>query len=105
MFVNLTPHSLNIIGTNGDVVTVPPSGSVARVSTQRVAGPQVDGIDTYRVTFGQVEGLPEPVPGTILIVSGMVAARVCRDDVFAPGELVRDSAGQPTGCKGLTCSG
>ena len=113
-FVNLTPHTITVVLDNTSVV-FPASGNVARVSTSRVSGPtlRIYGdsvaahrrIQTSRVEFGAVEGLPDPVDGTVYIVSGMVAARVNRPDVFAPGELVRDANGQPIGCKGLTCSG
>lgn len=47
-------------------------------------------------------GLPEPEAGTVLIASAMVADAVRRPDVMSPGELVRNEAGQPIGCKGLT---
>jgi hypothetical protein len=108
-FVNLTPHAITVVLDNTSV-QFPASGNVARVSTSRVSGPTLTAynsvsIQTSRVEFGAVEGLPDPVDGTVYIVSGMVAARVNRPDVFAPGELVRDANGQPIGCKGLTCSG
>lgn len=103
--VNLTPHALNIHSSNGAVREVPASGTVARVATRRVPGPCVDGIDTFSVEFGEVEGLPAPAADTVYVVSGMVAARINRADVFAPGELVRDEKGQPCGCRGLSASG
>jgi hypothetical protein len=98
--VNLTPHAIVLRGSAGDT-TVPPSGTIARVSstpgvlTERtgipvpVAGP---------TTFGDVTGLPAPEDGTIYIVSGLVAGRVARSDVFAPGtgpadNPVRDEKG------------
>jgi hypothetical protein len=84
---------------------VPPSGKVARVATRRVPGPSVDGIDTFAVEFGEVEDLPAPAADTVYVVSGMVAARINRTDVFAPGELVRDEKGQPCGCRGLSACG
>jgi len=103
--VNLTPHALNIHSSNGSVREVPPSGTVARVATRRVPGPSVDSIDTFAVRFGEVEGLPAPAADTVYVVSGMVAARINRADVFARGELVRDEKGQPCGCRGLSASG
>lgn len=95
--VNLTPHTVRLNrGTE-----FPPSGQVARVKVRHPHhawlsdGP--DGtlelndeffgsaIPVYRPVFGQVEGLPEPVKGTVYIVSGVVAA-ACRDrdDVVCP---------------------
>ena len=108
--INLTPHAINIVQFDGGVVLLPASGQVARVATSRASGQTLIwgdsvSIQTSRVEFGEVDGLPDPVDNTVYIVSGMVASRVNRSDVFAPGELVRDAAGAVIGCKGLTCSG
>lgn len=100
MFVNLTPHALNIHTGNG-VVTLAPSGTVARVATVNEEVDDVGGIPTVRTSFGEVTGLPEPVEGTVFIVSGMVASAAPRGDVMSPGDLVRDESGRPCGCKGL----
>lgn len=101
--VNLTPHDLQIVLADGAVRQIPKSGNVARVATTRAAGPDVDGISTSSTTFGDVEGLPPAAAAMVYVVSGMVAAR-CGDraDVFAPGELVRDEAGNVVGCRGLS---
>lgn len=100
MFVNLTPHSLNIHTGNG-VVTIAPSGEVARVATVSVEADPIGGIPTVTTSFGEVTGLPEPVEGTLFIVSGMVASAAPREDVLSPGDLVRDESGRPVGCQGL----
>lgn len=105
--VNLTPHTINII--NGDQnVAIPPSGAIARVSssTEQVGEVEVTGM-SIPVTvskFGDVVGLPEPTEGTIFVVSGMVAGQVSREDVFSPGEQVRNSDGVVIGCKTLSRS-
>ena len=105
-FVNLTPHVINIHG-DGDVCPVAPDGRVARVSTTSIeiaggCGP----FALVATVYGEVTGLPDPVVDTCFIVSSMVADRVLdRDDVVAPGELVRDAQGNPIGCKGLKTSG
>ena len=103
MIFNLTPHDLTIVLADGAVHRIAKSGNVARVATNRAPGPAVDGIPTWVTTFGDVEGLPPSAPDTAYVVSGMVAAR-CGDrtDVFAPGELVRDDAGNVVGCRGLS---
>lgn len=116
--VNLTPHALSIItghveaddiGNAEVVVDLPPSGSLARVQEIRTpADPVITAavaIPTTRVTYGNLTGLPDPVEGTVYVVSGMVLAALgdSRPDVMAPGPLVRDEAtGQPIGCQGLT---
>lgn len=97
--VNLTPHVIRIQLSDESLVDFEPSGTVARVATKEVdAGilsadtlqgataryPLTD-ISLSRVEYGEVEGLPVPVEGTVYLVSGMVAARVpMRGDVYAP---------------------
>lgn len=103
MIVNLTPHTINIFDGDGrHVIDVPPSGTVARVSTQRVVIGAHEGVFLYRTVYGTVQGLPKAVPGTIFVVSGLVRAAAARDDVWQPGELLRDDAGRPVGCIGLS---
>lgn len=101
MLVNLTPHVLNIHTPSG-VVVVPPSGTIARC--QAITSPmgEVDGVPVVSTGFGPVVGLPGPVPGTTYVVSGLVASAARREDVLSPGELVRNEAGQPIGCRGLS---
>ena len=100
--VNLTKHALNIHDKSGGVVTVPPSGVEARVSSETTIVGQVNDIAVSFAKFGKVTGLPPEKEGTVYVVSGMVLTAVPnRHDVFAPGQLVRDDAGRPIGCKGL----
>ena len=101
-FVNLTPHVLNVVGGP----SLPPSGAVARCASTTVEAGVVDGVALYRVQFGAVQGLPEPVEGTIYVVSALVRGAVpTRLDVASPGELVRGADGQPVGCRGLAING
>ncbi len=83
--VNLTPHPIRIVNENGEV-QIPPSGQVARVASSQVVIGYVDHIPIRQTTFGQVENLPDPQPGTIYVVSSLVAQAVSgvRDDVVAP---------------------
>lgn len=101
-FVNLTPHALNIVQSDGSVYALPPSGQVARVATTRTVVNEIDGIEIYETKFGEVEGLPERNGQDLLIVSALVAQRANRADVYSPGELVRDGDGKVIGCRGLT---
>ena len=101
--MNLTPHDLNVVDAHGDVKVIVKGGQVARVATTRSEAADVAGFPTSVTTFGEIEGLPAPQPDTIYIVSGMVAARCGdRDDVLAPGELVRDATGAVIGCRGFS---
>ena len=103
--INLCPHAINILDDAGKpVLTVQPSGELARVSQTEevVAIPDLPCVVT-RQTFGTVTGLPDATPGVFLIVSRLVAA-ACpeRTDLVIPGPLVRDADGNPVGCRGLS---
>lgn len=105
MIVNLTPHDIVVLAENGrDVLTtLKPDGTVARVAVTREPAGTVDGLPVYRTTYGAVTGLPAPTPGVCWLVSLLVRqAAPERADLLTPGELVRNTAGQPVGCKGLT---
>lgn len=104
--VNLTPHALNMMpgGPDGPVITIPPSGTVARCATQRtqVGTVTIDGVDipVNRTVFGEVTGLPDPQPDTIYVVSALVAQAVQgRDDVVIVDDAVRDAEGRIIGAR------
>ena len=98
-FVNLTPHVINETSTD---LVIPPSGNVARVATESRQVSDISGIPIFATSHGEVEGLPSTQDGTVFIVSGMVlSVTTGRDDVMAPGELVRDENGKPVGCRGF----
>jgi len=100
--INCTPHVITII-TAGDDVVLSPSGIVPRLSVTRILVGMTDGIPVARPTLGETENLPAPVAGTTLVVSALVAeANRHRQDLASPGELVRNAAGQPIGCRGLS---
>ena len=117
-FTNLTPHTINIVGRNA--TTVDPSGQSLRVAQEMipvhpsdVGGGDV--VEFYRAKYGPLEiidnatkqvvseELPPMMDDTVYIVSGqcLEALKGLRSDFAAPGELVRDEAGKPVGCKGL----
>lgn len=106
MFVNLTQHVITLLQGENDTIwgRIPTSGTVARVPTTSEPMDPVQGISCTRTRFGAVEGVPPREEGTVYIVSRLVleAAKDFRDDVYAPGELVRDPAGQVIGCRGLS---
>jgi hypothetical protein len=102
--INLTPHSLTLVGENGTLV-VPPSGIIARLAVTRtaLAPVTIDGV-TLSVThpvMGDVTDIPSAVDGVIYVASALVAGAVNRGDVMSPGELIRDSAGNVIGARGL----
>lgn len=80
-FVNLTPHNINL----NDGTVFPKSGTVAGVGEQN--GEFVDGI--RQDSLSGITGLPDPVEGTIFIVSmptlmGLRAMGSERKDVVTP---------------------
>ena len=109
--VNLTPHEVVVLDdANNIVLRVPPSGKVARVATKEELVGTVNGVPVFRTTYGAIEGLPEPEPGTVYIVSLLVlqalqAHKIKRDDVVAPNTsptpngAVRDAQGRIIGVR------
>lgn len=108
--VNLTPHTITLVGQDNQPVLTVDSSAVARVSAQTttVGTYSVNGIEIPRThtVYGEVEGLPAPTPGTVYIVSGMIVSALAsqgirRDDVVVPGLQVRDEQGRVIGCRSL----
>ena len=112
--LNLTPHSISIFDEKSNkTLTLPPSGVVARVSTQEEATGfvAVEGlpVPVVRKTFGKISGLPED--GESCIVSGMVLEALKADPqgidlttVYAPdtgASAVRDEQGRIQAVVGL----
>lgn len=100
MIVNLTPHTINVLGDNPQ--NFPPSGTVARCAVTRQQVGTVDGVPLNRTVYGDVTGLPAPQPGTYYIVSALVAQAVPdRTDVLITDDAVRDDQGRIVGCRAL----
>lgn len=119
--INLTPHDINILGNNDQVlVKYPASGKVARclletedsgtITAVSVTGQKVEipvnqhfyG-EVYLVENGEIMGFQEPKYGTGYIVSKIVAEafRGYRDDIYIVDETVKDAEGRILGCRGL----
>lgn len=80
--INLTPHEVRV----GDTV-YPTSGLIARISTEHVEVEKLDGKPVYSVKYGDIENLPDPVEGTLYIVSLLLLERGKlngRKDLVAP---------------------
>ena len=101
VLINMTPHPLNII-IDDVTLTLDPSGTVPRVASDNVVvGP---GIVTTKL--GDVDGLPDLVPGKLLVVSALVRmALPDRDDLVGPDTspqgAVRDADGRIIGVRGI----
>ena len=101
MFVNLTPHAINLVFEGGEKI-VQPEPISARVSTIEVEDGIIDSIPAFKLSYGAVQDLPDPIEGTVFIVSKMVRD-ACPDrlDLYYPTRLVRDETGRIVGCSGL----
>lgn len=104
--VNLTPHAITIENGDGTRITVPPSGTVARVAEVREMQLPFHGIRIMRTKKGHIENLPAPRPGYVYLVSGMVLDSVSnfRHDVYAPDtgpDAIRNDKGHIVAVKGL----
>ncbi len=112
--INATPHEITVVSTElvrqdsktkqytankEDIVLLAKyekSGLLPRVGMSDIRiGTTAEGAPIHTVSYGEIEGLPEPQEGVFYIVSGLVAAagvKLGRKDLMAPGGLVRDAA-------------
>jgi hypothetical protein len=98
--INLTPHPIVIRRPDGDW-TIPPSGSIARVTMQETVAGAIDGVPVVTRRAGHVTGLVRdsaglPVP---CLVSAMVLAALPTGTpyVYAPDTgptAIRNADGQ-----------
>lgn len=119
--VNMTPHQLNIITDEilvdswvrpsgpdeiikSQNVIIPPSGIVTRLLEKETNSKRWLGqaISLRHIGFTCIDGLPEKHVNVIYVVSRIVAQHLGdRNDIFCPGDLIRDGQGNIIGCKGL----
>ena len=108
--INLTPHPIGFVDESNQPLLTVPTTTVARVSAQTttVGYFVINGVQIPRThtVYGEVEGLPDPTPGVIYIVSGMIVSALAsqgihRDDLLVPGMQVRDEQGRVIGCRSL----
>ncbi|HMS44004.1 MAG TPA: hypothetical protein PKE69_27505 [Pyrinomonadaceae bacterium] len=105
--INLTPHTVKIIGENGEVVAEYPSTGNARVNSNFSEVGKVDGFPILKTTYGETDGLPNPDGETTYIVSMVVAmANPHRSDIVspntAPQAVVRDASGAVFGVRSFS---
>ena len=97
MFINLTPHAI-VVRNGNEETTFPASGNVARVNVTMVNDGNIAGFPVSRQVFGEVEGIPSPINGTVYIVSALVLGRIVgRNDCIAPDTgkgAIRNDKGQ-----------
>lgn len=102
-FINLTPHDVNLILQDESTMTIPASGSIARVGSHVEQVGTIGIIPVVKTVFDTVvTDLPNPQAGVIYLTSTLVAQAVPdRIDVLVPADLRRDEAGRIIGCGAL----
>jgi len=109
---NLTPHPVTLWVPGGYVIVPPDPAGPARckVTSEMVGLLRVrlrddrppDTIPLRRTVMGEVEGLPEPEPGVVLIVSRVVAeAARDRHDLLIVDDTIRDEQGRIVAARAL----
>ena len=91
-FVNLTPHTISIILASGETLTIDPQPTPARVSQSHVVitgdcDQSGRSVEIAAPVYGEIVGLPAPVPTVAYICSVFVAnaaAAIGRTDVVYP---------------------
>lgn len=109
--VNLTPHTVNVMGLISSPIQ---SSGVARCDEITTPEPDIQHdyhgdagmhvpVALVRKRYGNVTGLPDPRLHTLYIVSTIVQ-QACpgRDDLVAPHDIVRDAEGVIVGCRGFS---
>lgn len=104
--INLTPHPINIIDEEGNIIKVFESAGVARVTQEDAEIGTLEGIPIIETEFGEPIGLPEYSQGTYYIVSAITAKAASLSgrstrDLLLTGKTVRNSDGQIIGCQAL----
>ena len=95
--LNLTPHAIAIILDSGETLTVPPSGTVARVTTHEEEIAPLGRISIIKRVLGKAEGLPEGTDQPILVSAMVLAAVPGRPNTYAPDTgptAIRDEGGR-----------
>ena len=99
-FVNLLPININVLDLDGHMHTFLSKG-LARLEIAKI---DKNPIGNFGVSFEEeigIEGLPDPFPNRIYIVSSRVMLAVKRQDVVSPGELIKDEKNDVTVCQGF----
>lgn len=102
--LNYTPHAINMCDETGNVFESYTSQGSARVETTQECVGEINGVDIYSTSYGEVEGLPEQQEDVMLLVSFLVKQALPeRTDLICPNTspqgVVRDENGKIIGVK------
>jgi hypothetical protein len=105
-FKNLTYHEIAFMTQKGELISIPPSGQIARVEYTPEVIDMVGDVPVIKISYKEPVGLPEPEEGVYYIVSATVKNAVgeSRPDVVAAYSVER-VAGTPTHAKGVRING
>jgi hypothetical protein len=106
--VNLTGNDITIVGNYKQIVaTIPRSSKAATIRFEREIVRQINGrLPLVRIPDEMIwiEGVPDPEPGVLYIVSSIIAQHLRRPDVIspdtAPGGMVKVN-GRLVGVRGF----
>ena len=104
--INLTGNDITIVGNYRQIVTmIPKSKNPARIHFEREAIRMVNGkIPLVKILTVWIEGVPDPEPGVIYVVSSIIAHHLKHPDVVspdtAPGGVVKVN-GRLVGVRGF----
>jgi hypothetical protein len=103
--VNLNKHPIHYRARDGAIVELPKCTNPVSCDNKQEKIDEVDGVDVFSNSFGEVKNLPGPVKGTIYVTNLVIvqALKGSRVDVVAPdwsenGGGVRDKDGKPLYC-------
>lgn len=100
--INLTPHEIVVYREEKIFLSIPSSGFVRANEVSKLAG-NINGIPVKSVSYGAVQGMPEPVEGTIYVVSQITAAALKQqnrtEDIYIVTDAVRDEENKIIGCR------
>lgn len=101
--VNLTGHDVTLISWDDEAVTIPATGQLRVYSHQEVYGMVRGEVDVplLEIIEQRLSMAADEQPGTLYIVSGIVAAKARRRDFVVPSRVVRDENGRAVGCRAL----
>ena len=131
-YINLTPHQIIVYspdqftnltqsnpttwvadGVNGDpILSLLPSGKVARIDTTTKLKRIVNNIPVYVTTYGDIVGLPDNIGDKAILVVSLPTVSNAKavnhpllDILVSPYQVVRLSSNtsQTLGCTGFTC--
>lgn len=100
---NYTGHPLTITQGNRSVKLRPLGRAKINSDVEEHGSIQFDGLSIPLLHLKErtILNLPDPEPGVVYIVSGIVATAAQREDVVAPSRVVREGRGRVTECRAL----